>query len=100
MNQLPLFPDTPSSEEAFAAFHEENPQVYLWLRDQALHLVRLGHRKRFGIRTLWEALRWQRLRTSCSDGEYKLNNNYTRFYARLLMENEPELAGLFQTRGD
>lgn len=32
--------------------------------------------------------------------EYKLNNDYRAFYARLLMANEPELAGFFETRGE
>lgn len=30
--------------------------------------------------------------------EYRLNNVYTAFYARLLMDNEPELQGFFETR--
>ena len=30
--------------------------------------------------------------------EFKLNNNYRSFYSRLLMEQEPELAGYFETR--
>jgi hypothetical protein len=34
-----------------------------------------------------------------SDEEFKLNNNHTRFYSRLLMEMEPELVGFFEVRG-
>ena len=32
------------------------------------------------------------------DDQFRLNNNWTGMYARLLMENEPTLAGLFETR--
>lgn len=32
------------------------------------------------------------------DEQWKLNNNFTSRYARLLLENEPELEGLFEIR--
>jgi hypothetical protein len=33
-----------------------------------------------------------------TDPDFKLNNNYSSRYARILMDEEPELAGFFQTR--
>lgn len=33
-----------------------------------------------------------------SGDKYKLNNNYTRHYSRLLMSREPELEGFFEVR--
>ena len=87
--------DTPI-EERFRLFHEANPQVYRELRRLALPLAHAG-RKHLGIKMLWENLRYQYALTT-DDGEYKLNNNYTSRYARLLMEREPDLAGLFETR--
>jgi hypothetical protein len=50
-----------------------------------------------GIKMLWEVARWNRfLRTN--DEKYKLNNNYHSRYARLIMQKEPGLAGIFDTR--
>jgi len=91
--------DRPSPMEVrFLAFHAENPHVYDTLRGICLEVRRSGHR-RFGIRTVWERLRWLTLfDTSRPEGEKKLNDHYTRYYARLLMEQEPELWGFFEIR--
>lgn len=84
-------------EQRFYAFHQANPQVYARLRDLALASVRRG--RRFGIKALFEILRWQyAMQTDDPTSDYKLNNSYTSFYARLLMEREPELVDYFETR--
>jgi hypothetical protein len=84
-------------EQQFLAFHRTNPHVYQALRRLALELVGRGHR-RIGIKMLFEVLRWQyALRTDDPNSEFKLNNAYTSFYARLLNQ-EPELCGCFELR--
>lgn len=83
-------------EQRFAAFHAANPHVYAWLRDQALSAKRRG--RRVGIKMLYEVLRWQVAMNTSGDEAFRLNNNWPSFYARLLMEREPELAGYFDTR--
>ena len=80
----------------WAAFHDANPDVYLELRRIALALVRRG-RRRYGIGGIFEVLRWQRAMNT-TDTDFKLNNNYRAFYARFLMNQEPELAGFFEVR--
>lgn len=82
-------------EQRFAAFHEANPHVYAHLRRLALDARRRG--RQVGIKMLYEVLRWQYAMQTSGD-DFKLNNSYTSFYARLLMEQEPELAGYFETR--
>lgn len=104
--QLSLFDTRPISEpdytdcqtiaERFAAFHGRNPQVYRALRDMALELRRRGHRQ-YGIKALFEVLRFESAMQTHGD-TFKLNNNYTALYARLLMDNEPELEGFFELR--
>jgi hypothetical protein len=88
-------------EEEFWEFHRANPRVYAALRERALELRRMGH-LRYSIKTLLEVERWhtdmQTAPTSAADAKYKLNNNHAPFYARLLMEREPELAGFFELR--
>ena len=96
MNQIGLFDK--GAEAQFREFHHANPHVYTELKELCVKVRRAGVR-RFGIRTVWERLRWKaQFETSRLSAEYKLNNNYTRFYARLLMDQEPELEGLFETR--
>lgn len=76
-------------------FHRQHPEVYAALRRLALGKRRSGAR-RIGMKALWEVARWE---LECGDDEgFKLNNNYTAWYARLLMEREPELAEAFETR--
>mgnify|MGYP001284296386 CR=1 FL=1 len=94
---LPLFEWADRPANQFLDFHHDNPHVYVELKRLCLQVRRAGV-QRFGIRTLWERLRWYaRFETTTAD-DWKLNNNYTRYYARLLMEQEPELDGLFEIR--
>jgi hypothetical protein len=83
-------------EQKFREFHAANPEVYQQLRALALQLHRRG-RPRYGIGALVEVLRWNRA-IQTTDEDYKINHNYKAFYARLLMKQEPELAGFFETR--
>jgi len=83
-------------EEAFRAFHAANPHVYRELVLLARRARRRGV-ERIGIGMLFEVLRWNvALRTG--GDEFKLNNNYRSYYARLIMMREPELADVFETR--
>ena len=83
-------------EDNFNAFHNKNPHVYKSLVDMAKEYRLQRRSSRVGIATLWEALRWSYLITT--DDAFKLNNSYRALYARLIMANEPELSGLFETR--
>ena len=83
-------------EQRFDAFHAANPHVYANLRRLALDAQRKG--RTVGIKMLFEVLRWQYAMQTTDDSDFKLNNSYTSFYARLLMEREPELQNYFETR--
>jgi hypothetical protein len=85
-------------ESAFWDFHAENPHVFQQLAHSALQLKR-GGVHRWGIKALWEVCRYELvLRTNSSARSFRLNNNYTSHYARLLMQEHPELEGFFETR--
>ena len=86
----------PASEEAFQAFHAENLHVYRALVELARTAKAQGAAE-VGIGMLWEVLRW-RLFFETSDRSFKLNNNYRSRYARLIMAQEEDLRGLFETR--
>ncbi len=87
-----------STQENFEKFHRLNPHLYVVFSRMAKALVQAG-RKRFGIAMLTEVVRWDYL-TTTNHGEhdFKINNNYQGRYARLLMEQEPELAEVFELR--
>jgi len=94
--QLALLADP--IDTAFFDFHRDHPEVYEALRNLAFEWKAAGH-DRIGIATLYEVLRWQRgLAGLVDDDGFRLNNNFRSRYARLLMSNEPELVGMFDTR--
>ncbi len=84
------------AEEKFLKFHRENPHVYRIILEKTWKLWHAGHRHH-GMKAIFESIRWDQKVGTISD-DFKLNNNFTPFYARLIMENEPKLRGFFQTR--
>jgi len=97
--QLSLFTGaTLTPRERFCHFHEAHPEVYRLLVRFTQEAVAAG-RTRIGIRMIWERMRWtQWIERRLSDEEFKLNDHYTPFYARLMMAEEPGLADIFETR--
>ena len=91
-----LVGEAKGTDAKFQEFHAENPQVYTALRDRALQLKRKGW-NHYGIKAIVEVVRFHRA-LETTDPDFKLNNNYSSRYARILMDEEPELAGFFQTR--
>jgi hypothetical protein len=101
-NDKPLMPDRLGGmgklEMKFWIFHDKNPFVYR-------RLVYFAHQWRdmrgptatTGIEALYERVRWD-LNIKTKDKSFKLNNNHRAFYARLIMDNEPGLAGIFDLR--
>jgi hypothetical protein len=95
MNQQRTLFDDPHAR--FEMFHADNPQVYAKLVELSRTAKRAGH-ERLGIRTLWERLRWFFKIEVRSDDDFKLNDHYTSYYSRLIMQREPDLAGFFEIR--
>jgi hypothetical protein len=83
-------------EEAFWRFHRENPHVY----HELVRLARAWRQRRsqkVGVGMLFEVLRWQMAMRTTGD-TFKLNNNFRSYYARLIMAEERDLEGIFDTR--
>ena len=85
----------PDRSIGFAQFHRENPHVYRQLVKLCRQAKRSG-RDRWSINGVFEVLRWSTMITTGDD--FKLNNDYRADYARLVMAQEPELNGFFETR--
>jgi flagellar motor component MotA len=89
---------TPTIEDRFREFHENNPQVYTSLVELAQEARERGVR-RLGIELLWARLRWHYLvEVEQGNEPFKLNDHFTSRYARLIIDNEADLADLFEIR--
>ena len=83
-------------ERQFREFHGKNPEVYNELLENALKLKRAG-REVYGIKSLIEVVRWHRNISTRGD-DFKINNNFAPYYARLIMSRVSELDGFFNLR--
>ncbi len=88
-----------SIQNQFEQFHHKHPNVLHELARLAWQAKNQG-RTKIGMKQLFEVLRWERMIAGLPDeGEaFKLNNNYTSRYARLIMARYPDLEGMFDTR--
>lgn len=83
-------------KEKFKEYHKQNPGVYKRL----VELTKQAHEKgktRVGMKMLFEVVRWNEF-LQTNDPDFKLNNNYTSYYARMIMHQHPEFGEIFETR--
>jgi len=87
-----------SIAERFADFHIQNPDVYQAIVEIARVMKGRGIHK-MGIALIFERLRWLHFIDSTKGAEpFKLSNSFRAEYARLIMQQEPSLAGFFEIR--
>ena len=82
--------------ERFETFHTANP----WIADELEKLADIEYRHgdgRIGIKYLIEVLRWN-YRRATTGQPFKISNDFTSRYARLLVDRRPEFDTLFETR--
>lgn len=99
MTTRQLWPAAPTIQQQFEEFHFRHPTVYIGLCRLARRAKAAG-RDVMGMGMLFEVLRWEWIISGLPDEaeEFKLNNNYRSRYARLIMEQEPDLGGFFPIR--
>ncbi len=85
-------------EAAFWLFHHENPHVYAVLVKLAREWIAARGKHKLGMVMLFQRARWEIEMTTKDEFGFKLNNNHVPFYARLIMDQEPDLAGVFNLR--
>jgi len=84
--------------EKFEEFHRLNPLVADLLEGMANELIKRG-RKKVGIKMLMEVARWSyQMDTDDPSSDFKINNNYAPYYARLLIERHPNWESVFELR--
>ena len=85
----------------FNRFHFANPEVYHNLVRLAREFRSKGYNynRKMSIAMLFEVLRWNYyLEVDQGEEEFKLSNDFRAPYARLIMQQELDLADAFNTR--
>lgn len=95
MRQFDLFDASSPLESAFQDFHEANPGVYRLFDRFTRQLLTRGV-SRYSADAILHRIRWE---TAITTGdEFKINNNFSAYYARLWLRNNPEHSGFFVLR--
>lgn len=88
---------SPTLAQRFEEYHRENPHVYELFLKYAKQVKNSGF-DRFSSKAIYERLRWHLSFETNDCDAFKLNNNYTSFYARKVMAEHPEFTNFFETR--
>ena len=83
--------------DEFIRFHRDNPEIYDLYVKYAFQLRDAG-RENYGSKAIVERIRWHVNVETQSKDEFKINNNHTAYYARMVMMDYPELKGYFRIR--
>ena len=83
-------------QRAFEAFHAQHPDIYPLMVAHA-RAMRADGARHSTIAYCFEAIRGL-IRLDDDHCGVKLNNNHRAYYARKIMENEPDLEGFFRLR--
>ena len=99
----PIKPEPSASRiyKRFEKFHAENPEVYNNLVRLAREFRRKGsnHNRKMGIGMLYEVLRWNFfMNVEAGEEKYQFSNDFRAPYARLIMDQEPDLQDAFNLR--
>lgn len=89
-------------DQRFEAFHARHPEVWALFVRFSLEMHEAGQRKhsqaRYGIAAITERIRWHYAVSRDIKEPFKINNDFRARYARRLMQEYPQLAGMFVTR--
>lgn len=96
MQQQTLLPT--KLDRQFQMYHMVNPQVFLLLVNYTRRLKDRGF-QHYGIKAVFERIRWEINVETNDPAGFKMNNNYTSRYARLLEKTYPEFTGFYHKRG-
>ena len=87
---------SPKVVEQFLNYHKENPNVYKLFTKYTSKLYESGI-TRYSSKAIFERIRWH-IAIATKGDAYKMNNNYTSCYARMLQNEDARFATFFATR--
>lgn len=82
----------------FCSYHEQNPHIYKEFERMTLLTIREKKFKNYSAKGIFELIRWHTGVEAFRDC-FKVNNNYTPFYARMFEQRHPEYKDFFRKRG-
>ena len=89
--QLQLF--TPAD---FVSYHARNPQIYEAFKRITLRAIAKGYNY-WSAKGVFEIIRWE-TKVQADEEDFKINNNYTPFYARMFCMDFPSHKEFFRKR--
>lgn len=84
------------SEEA-KLFIAKNPKAWSLFILFTYQAMNSGQRN-YSAKGVFERIRWETMIDSSFPDDFKINNNYTAFFARKFMDERPQHEGFFRTR--
>lgn len=89
-------------QERFERFHAANPRFYyllvFYIREVVKAREARGRGRRYGIAAVVERVRWHVDVEAKGVEEFKMPNDFRSRYARLIMQQEPDLRDVFELR--
>lgn len=83
-------------EREFLAFHAARPDIYEWFHYFTMRVIGRGY-KRHSARDIIHRIRWE-LRIERTERRFKINNNWSPYYARMWETANPQYRGFFEKR--
>ena len=80
----------------FEIFHLQNPMVWELFKKYVLIIIKRDF-KHYGASAVFERIRWH-VQIETTGQEFKLNNNFCAYYARMFEEEYPGHGGFFRSR--
>ena len=77
-------------------YHYLNPQIYKAFKEVAFMIINKGH-KTYSSKGIIELVRFA-MGAKAGNDQFEINNNYTSFYARKFMDDNPQRKGFFEVR--
>jgi len=84
------------SKQNFEQYDTHHPEIWKQFRDITFRLI-FRNVKHYGAKAIFEIIRYHRT-IEYGDTDYKVNNNYTAYYARKFMRKFPGHQNFFETR--
>lgn len=78
-------------------WHKANPEVFEAFEIIAFDLIKQGH-KHYSSDAILHIVRFNLNKAKGPEDQYKINNNYSAYYARLFMHYHPRYNDFFETR--
>ena len=84
--------------EQVKEFHKAHPEVWELFKKFTFEMIGKGFKHYGAQHGIFSRIRWEIDAGGDGSGEFKINNNYSAFYARRFMKTYPEHDGFFRTR--